>query len=38
MELCTVCGNPAKFIEVEGGNYYCASCILDMYGRESERI
>ena len=33
MELCTVCGNSAKFIEIEGGNYYCAGCILEMYER-----
>ena len=36
MELCTVCDKPAKFIEIDGGNYYCAGCILDMYEREGE--
>jgi hypothetical protein len=35
MEECTVCEGVAKFIEIEGGNYYCPSCILDMYGRGS---
>lgn len=36
MEICNVCENPAKFIEIEGGNYYCATCILSMYGYEVE--
>jgi hypothetical protein len=36
MELCTICVNPAKFIEIEGGNYYCPTHILSMYGIESE--
>jgi hypothetical protein len=36
MEICTVCGNPAKFIEIEGGNYYCPTHILSMYGIETE--
>jgi hypothetical protein len=33
METCTVCEKIAKFTEIEGGNYYCAGCILDMYKR-----
>ena len=36
MELCTICAKPAKFIEIEGGNYYCPIHILSMYGIESE--
>lgn len=36
METCTVCDKPAKFIEIEGGNYYCLTHILSMYGIESE--
>ena len=35
MNDCIVCNLPANFIEIEGGNYYCASCILDMYERVS---
>jgi len=36
MDICTVCEKTAKFIEIEGGNYYCAKCILDMYERGAE--
>ena len=32
MTDCTICENPATFIEIDGGNYYCSPCILDMYG------
>ena len=28
-------GDDDDFIEIEGGNYYCSSCILDMYERVS---
>lgn len=31
MEECKKCESPAQFIKIEGGNYYCASCVLKMY-------
>jgi hypothetical protein len=36
MKVCTVCENQAQFTEIEGGNYYCITHILSMYGIESE--
>ena len=33
---CTTCQKLAQFIQIEGGNYYCASCILEMYGMENQ--
>jgi hypothetical protein len=36
MKMCTICDNQAKFIEIDGGNYYCPTHILSMYGIEGE--
>lgn len=36
MELCTVCEKPAQYIEIEGGNYYCVTDILGLYGYQTE--
>jgi hypothetical protein len=37
MELCTICETPAQFIEIDGGNYYCVTHILSLYGYETEQ-